>query len=317
MFLCVLTYFINFSGDYFESFNMISKLISNQIFFIYFYNLIKCNRKPAIYYYSGIFKINIIIFLLNIFLGLLGFGYYTYNSAKIGIKGFLYAGNEVSVIFFCLYYYLLTKINKKSGKIFIVYFFVLIIALLIASKTCVLSCILISAIDYYIRATRKKRFYIKLLWPFIVLILIGLGLIFIPQTQFYKNVEYRIDRGLAGGGNVLSAIMSGRIDYLMKGYEIWKADKSLTVLLFGLGSLPKNVEIDNFDVFFMYGVIFTILMTAFYVCLIFMSVKKKNHKLFSFNIIYLFISFTAGHVWLSVSAGLFYAYINAHELKNA
>jgi hypothetical protein len=255
--------------------------------------------------------------MFNIFLGILGFGYYTYTAARVGIKGFFFAGNEVALIFYCLYYYILTQVDRKDKKILVVYLLALTIALLMATKASVFSCLLISAIDYYMRSSKKKKFYMKLLLPFILLILFILGSYIIPKTEFYQFVKYNITRGLSGGKSILSAILSGRDAFLKAYYEFWKTNSSLTVFLFGLGnSSQKGIEIDFFDVFFTFGIIFLILTTAFYSYLIYLSIKRRNYEMFFFNIIYLVISFFAGHVWFSVSAGLFYAYINAIELKS-
>ena len=101
-----------------ETIIVILKLILNIVYFIYFTEVIKRHsRSYSDYYYNRILKINSLVFIVNIIIGLLGYGYYTYPFAKIGIKGFFYAGNEVSVLFYCLYYYFLAVIPRGTKKI--------------------------------------------------------------------------------------------------------------------------------------------------------------------------------------------------------
>lgn len=314
MLICLFNHLDNITGKLIDSFSSILRLITNQVFFIYFYYILKSNDKLEKYSSNKFFKINLFIFLCNIIIGILGFGFYTYPSLNVGIKGFFYAGNQVSVLFYCLYYIILVKLKTQSNKILFLYIIALIISILIATKVSVFSCIVISGIDYYFRSTQKRKFYIKLFFPILIGILIGLGAFLLPKTEFYQRVEFVVTRSLGQGYNFLEAILSGRLTFLRNNYKTWMNYLSPIVFLFGFGTMPRIVEIDFFDTLFHVGIFFTVSMLAFYFFLICLSIKSKNYRLFFFNLIYLSISFIAGHVWENVMVGLFYAYINAYEL---
>ena len=301
-----------------QSIATLIKTVTVVIYFIYFYCLLKVNSTYKNKLLNRFFKINCTVFLSNIALGILGFGFYTYPALKVGVKGFFYAGNEVSVLLFCLYYIFLTRLKFNNAKILLVYAIGIGISLLIITKTVVLSCILISCVDYYFRSTRKS--YIILFAPVILVILISLGMHFLPQTQFYQKAESTIQFSINNRGYSLSdAVLSGRVGFLKNNYKVWEEHFSPAVFLFGLGHgtiMPRIVEIDVMDTFFYYGIIITVFKLLFYFYLVFQSIYIKNYHLFFFNLIYLFISFTAGHVWYGAMAGLFYAYINAYELRH-
>jgi len=317
MFLSAFTHIVSDFPWNSESLAMSLQIISNQVYFIYFYFLLKPNNRLEKYTSNKFLAVNIFVFLCNIILGIFGFGFYTYRFAEIGIRGFFYAGNQVSVLFICLYYIVLMRISTKSNKILLVYAIGLVISLLITTRVSVAACILISCIDYYFRSPKKRIFYIKLFSPFLLLILIGLFVQLLPQTQFWQNVEHNFRRELGNRGNLADAVSSGRVTSFRNNYEVWSSYSSPAVILFGFGPvIPQRgrVEIDFFDTFFHIGAVFTFFTLLFYIFLIYMSIRIKNMPLFLFNLLYLSISFTAGHVWHSVMPGLFYAYINAYTL---
>jgi hypothetical protein len=286
------------------------------IYFIYFYTIFKSYIDPENIRYNVFFIISLIVFLCNIILGIFGFGFYTYPSLQVGIKGFFYAGNEASALFYCLYYTVLVKIKGNSNKILIVYIIAIIVSLLITTKTGIISCLLISAIDYYFRSSKKRKFYIKLYFPIILLIVIALAIYFLPKTTIYKVMENRIKYLLERQYSLMDAIFAGRILFLKNAFKIWEFNLSPVVLLFGTGVIyTKYVEIDLFDLFFSFGLIFTIIILSFYFYIIYLSTRIKNYRLVFFNLLYLSISLTAGHIWSSVMTGLYFAYINAFELN--
>jgi hypothetical protein len=254
------------------------------------------------------------VFIINIIVGLMGYGYYTYQYAKIGIKGFFYAGNEVAVLFYCLYYYFLTITGVK--KIILVYGMAFAVSLLIATKTGFLAFLLISCVDFYMRSSKKGKFYIKLLLPAILIILAMAGIRFFPQTKFYQYVEYHINASLSRGETIFSALLSGRLSFLKNNFHVWKTTLTPRTFFLGMGmAIPKTIEIDFFDTLFYFGFLFLLLTMSYYLYLVALSIRKKKYELTFFNLIYLLISFTAGHVWHSVMAGMFFAYINAYEFN--
>jgi hypothetical protein len=271
-------------------------------------------------------NINLLVFLANIAIGIFGFGYYAYEFADIGIVGFFYAGNEIAILFFCLYYYVLTRISKENNKyILLIYALSFAIALLMATKTSVLSCVFLSFIDYYYRTSKKQKI---LLFISLLLIIIPCFIFFLPQTQFYKFVSSKFVRQLNNGSSLWDAILSGRADRVGPSYTHWKDNFSLIRFLFGMGFIAhaggrvpvsssfsvRRIEIDPLETFFYFGIILFLVLIVFYIYIIKLCLQKRNKKLFYFNMLFMVISFTAGHSWISVMAGVFFAGINAYEL---
>jgi hypothetical protein len=248
--------------------------------------------------------------------GICGFGYFTYKAARWGIKGFFFAGNEVAVLFFCLYCYILTRVSYKLRYMLLIYIVSFLISLLIGTKTVVLSCFFLSLVDYYYRF-HKRKYYYKILFIFFMLLLIIYSVVFFPQTQFYQFVVSRFSKTFRNSNNLLNALLSNRLVFLATNYKAWRTVLSLRTFFLGMGvpSLIKGIEIDFIEVLFYYGIITLLIVLGFYMYIIWLSAKRKNGLLIVFNIIYLCISLTAGHVWYSVMAGLFFAYINAYELN--
>ena len=317
MFVVFFTHIVSQNNWSMDSLSMPLQLIMNQVYFIYFYLFFRFTGKIEGYVTNKFLKINIFIFIFNIIIGIFGFGFYTYPQARLGIKGFFYAGNQVSVLFLCLYYIVLSRMTYKKWGIVIVYVTAFIISILIMTRVAVIACVFLTCVDYYLRSFKRKKFYVKLFFPIIVIVLGVFIFNFLPETQFYQHAEYNIMRNMARGQTLIEAISSGRIEHLRDNIEMWQLHSSPSVIMFGLGPtvLPRGVEIDLFDTFFYLGALFTVLVLSYYLALTYLSIRIRNIRLFLFNLFYLATSLAAGHVWFSVMAGLFYAFINAYELS--
>jgi hypothetical protein len=317
LFCCATAYFFNKNVNIFLSMYNIVKLITIPFFYIYFSISIEFGEKVYVNKFRKIMNINSLVFLGNIIIGVFGFGYYTYASAKFGIKGFFFAGNEVSMIFFCLFYYFLSKTTCGGKYILFIYIIAMIIATLIGTKTGFIASCLLSIIDYYFRLTKYKKIFFIFCFPALIFIFLISAIVFLRKTEFYEFISYRILVTPKRSENILNILLSGRIGYFNNNYHIWIEKFTLSTFLFGLGDyLTKNVEIDFFDTLFNCGIIYLLLTLYFYLFIIYVSWKKSKKRLFFFNLIYFFISFTAGHVWFSVMAGLFFVYLNVYETNN-
>jgi hypothetical protein len=145
--------------------------------------------------------------------------------------------------------------------------------------------------------------------------IICLTVIFVPQTEFYRNFESRILPGLTRN-NIIDGLLSGRITQVKKWYTVWASDINILTILFGIGYSLRHgpMEIDFFFTFYFYGIVLLAILFSFHLYLIFMSYKKSNFRLMYFNILYLMISFTSGYIFQNVMAGVFFTYINVSEL---
>jgi hypothetical protein len=295
----------------------IIKLITIPFFYIYFNTSIGFGEKIYVDKFKRIMDLNLLVFLGNIIIGIFGFGYYTYPTAKFGIKGFFFAGNEVSMIFFCLFYYYLSKIPYEKKYILFVYIIAIIIAALIGTKTGFIACCLLSIVDYYYRLKKDKRIIFIFCFPILISIFLISAIGFLSETEFYKFIYFRMFVASSKGENLLNILLSGRVEYFYNNYRIWIDEFTLLTFLFGLGDyLAMDVEIDFFNTLFNCGIIYLSMILYFYLFIIYKCWKKLKRRLFFFNVIYLFISLTAGHVWFSVMSGLFFAYLNVYEIND-
>lgn len=326
--ICMLTYILKPDVNYYDSINNIFKTISIPVFFIYFYRK-EINHNKSNWYYK-IMNVNLTVFLFNILIGLFGLGFYTYTFSKIGIRGFFNSGNEMSALFLCLYYYVLTRAPKEKKAISIIIFIIfLAISLLITSRTSVIGCIFIFLIDFYYRVFSKKKVIFIAILPFLVFVFSVVFITVIIQTDFYQNARGQFTHHMQQGSGIVDALLTGRAQRVEPTYNLWLSNLSATQMIFGMGftaysgsigsttnsQLIRRLEIDPLETFFYYGALLFLIMMCFYLYIMKLCLKRNNKKLLFFNILFMFISWTAGHTWVSVMSGLFFACINAYELK--
>ena len=290
------------------------KLFANIIFFFYFLVLSKTEARFE-YYINNIVKFNLIIFLLNIAVGILGYGHSSYDGADVsnGTSGFFYAANETYLILLSLSTILL--LNSKRN-IFL-YCFFLYLAIKIGTKSAILAVFVISIYDFYSKSAKKSKI---LIWLFIPIFLLGIYLFYIHFLSSLHSFEYVSSELHKSEGNrklILNAIMSGRIHNLEIAQENWKRILTLPLLLFGTSnSVTSTVEIDFFDVCFINGILLTVIISIFYMYLIIKAKKMGVGLILIMNIIYVLISFLAGHTWRNLSGGIFFIMANVMMIKN-
>lgn len=258
---------------------------------------------------ASIIKINNFYLVINFFLGLLGMGYSTYRTRDIGIKGFFYAGNELSVVLFCLFVYKYLMGKRKYS----ILLFYCAIALLIGTKTAVLSILLYFILIILLNAEKKSYFVGVIVVIFLVALVVfnleRIGNIGVVKEQLQMlRWKYNVSNNFA------DALLSGRITFAKMMLSEMKEGRSIISILFGHGGFPKAAEIDLFDTFFSYGIIIAFLITAFYIRILWDN--RKNKELFIFNSIYFFLSLTAGHVWFNTTSILVFCIINLGHADN-
>lgn len=252
---------------------------------------------------ASIIKINNFYLIINFILGLLGMGYSTYRTRDIGIKGFFYAGNELSVVLFCLFVYKYLMGKRKYS----ILFFYCVIALLIGTKTAVLSILLYFVLIKLLNA-EKKSYFVSIL---IVIFLVALVVFNLERISNIGVVKEQLQMFLWKynvSNHFADTLLSGRITFAKMMLAEMKESRSMISILFGHGGFSKAAEIDLFDTFFSYGIIIAFLITTFYIRIIWDS--RKNKELFIFNSIYFFLSLTAGHVWFNTTSILVFCIIN-------
>lgn len=312
LFLIPLNFILSDFADSTQSMLILFKTISVFIFYEYFQNEIKMEE------IDKIFKVNYIVFILNILAGVLGFakGTYSYDGNSVGTTGFFYAGNEVTFTFICLTFWLLVRVNINP---YLKYALSIILSVMIGTKSGMLAVLLLIFIDMYYSSKPKNRPKI------IVASLIGIIALclfvyaFLQDNLLFQMISFKLKRNFRGNFPILNALLSGRVERLPIISEIYEQNFSAGIFLFGLG-FPvsiKNIEMDFFEYFYYFGFLAFLLLSVFYLTVVCKAYVRHNQKQMWFNCICIVISFLAGHVVYSVMGGIFFAMLNSNSYKEA
>jgi hypothetical protein len=308
IFFCLLVYFFNSYSSLYESLSMLLRIIYAPLVYIYF-RINRSKNNFSLFQIEKIVKINFFCICLNEVFGLLGYGVDTYNDSKYGIKGFIFDGNALAAEVYCIYVYFYLKCDKKKGRYILLFLF---LGILIGTKVSILSIILYTIIS---SICMNKKFFLKytVIFPFFVIIILYIGYINHFFDAFIERINIFYD---FFGGNVISVVLSGRNIFLLDHFGFYRDNFSIKQFFFGYGNLSGGhiIEIDPFDTLFSYGVsiFLPILLYYFYVC----YKNRRNKGLLVFNLLYLLISFTSGHVWFNTSSALFFAIVNIYCCGN-
>ena len=265
-----------------------------------------------------IFYLNSIVLLLNIYVGLLGIGYYAYEN-NLGCKGFIYAHNEMSgmqaVLFGVSYYFIYDRYASKKVVLLIVNCFFLIAALLVATKAgilLVLLCLILvpwvhmkNGILYsFLRMSKKK-----LIILFSIICLISYyGYVLLDYSGAIGRWTYFFDK------NGVNAIYSSRDIFWEEEKTEWE-EGNLGVKLFGMGG-SRTVEMDQADTLLNYGIVGIIIVYSFYFLLTVKAFRKRKinpyaYFVFGMDVFILAASCFAGHLLFSGLMGIPFALMNA------
>lgn len=276
----------------------------------------------------SVINIYVIVFILNMIIGLLGFGFSTYRN-DIGISGMFYAGNEVSGLFIVLAGYTLAifriGISKFYWPISIIVF---IMGLAIGTKSAIIGAlILISLVG--VLGGRKKIFtpatsgIILFLAAGLVFVIIKAQDILVAANLWDKFVHIYESRGLLG------LIFSNRNVHLAESFLALTNLDSVGVFIFGLGQHgleehtgKGSIEMDPFDLYFWFGfagIMVFIAWLAILIKLCFRVLKDKGQ--YSRCILLLFLcliamSFLSGHILISGMVGIPIALVISSALLN-
>lgn len=348
--LCLLLYLITFSiiTIIYKSTNVLTYELKNTIntFFILIvlisfidmfkqYN-IKIKLKTIVITYSE-------YLLLVIIPNLTHTGFLSYAHSKLGSVGwFLSAngvGNILSILLPFIIYFIITTKNNKIIKIIITLSTLYVFAS-IGTKVPILSLIIciITTMIYYIIDWIKNKKYKKIIISILSTItLTTIGLIILPKTTFYKNIE--IHKNYLGINNFTEVltdyklidhfIFSQRLTFLSntnKSYE--KA--SIIEKTIGIGYIEnygtdnistKTIEIDYFDIFYRNGIIGLIMYTYILYTYILKNKPKKNNKTLlntQYNtsiLLILLLSLFSGHVLVAPPVSIFVVLILSIIIK--
>lgn len=260
--------------------------------------------------------------LLNIYVGLLGIGYYAYEN-NLGCRGFIYAHNEMSgmqaVLFGVSYYFIYDRYASKKMVLFIVNCFFLIAALLVTTKAGILlvliSLILVPLVHMkhgvfysFLKMSKKKMIVLFS----IVCVVFYCGYVLLDYSGAISRWAYFF------GKDGVNAIYSSRDTFWKEEKMEWE-EGNWGVKLFGMGG-ARTVEMDQADTLLNYGIVGVIIVYSFYFSLVVKAFRKRKinqyaHFVFGMDVFILAASCFAGHLLFSGLMGIPFALMNALIFK--
>lgn len=317
-------------------------LFSNFIYFIFFYGyLLKVRRTPReLFEFKRasykIIRISFYIIAVNIVLGAFGIGYSTLGSYVIeddvtsgGGKGFFIGGNDLSCVIMivagCLLIQAWLQRNLRAYLLFAL--MVLGLGVLVQLKTAILgTLILMMAIPIALSGVMHKgRLKLR---PLIPLVLgIGFALLVLLWLIASNSALMRRALYLYEKEGLLTAISTGRTNFLSVAVDIWSAYYGLLDRMLGLGwsgfleamsmsmGIQKNVEIDYADILMMNGMLGLAVVLAGWFWYL-----RSNYKLIGkvriagavllIDLFLLLLAGLSGHILYSALNGMFVALLN-------
>ena len=272
-----------------------------------------CKRSVA-----RVFNINAFVFISNILLGIAGYGFSTYGGEvreeSVGVKGFFYAGNEISMLLvvFAAYYLYRVYVTRKAMYLIIAPIW-LAFAAAISTKTSIIAILLLVAL-VPILVERKAILNPTRIPSLIFYTIVGAAIytsysiyIFVQESNFYERLEFIYQKqGLWG------IVLSGRDEFLVDMWALFANNASAFSLLLGKGAsffeqhVKYSAELDFPDLFFwfgLYGVLHCLLITFL---MSYFAIKNTNKSLtdlslviLTTNSLLLIISNLSGHVFTS------------------
>tara|TARA_R110002167_G_scaffold366448_1_gene597384 strand:- start:5907 stop:7172 length:1266 start_codon:yes stop_codon:yes gene_type:complete len=249
-------------------FSYVIKILTPFIIFLYCTEVVKKWPEKSYQFGHYVFYFGFLILVFNLVAGVLGYGFSSYGSdddgeSSIGIKGFFYAGNEVSCLFLILFSYALNRAWNAKRKIyfFMLAPFVVLSGALIATKAAMIAGLLLI---FIIPLVNERQRLFRLTWlkisifaPVIVMVsIIGVYLVPILEAAgiWARLVWFYEKKGVMG------IILSGRNEFAAKTTESFYASTGIFEHIWGVGlsGLTKiermTVEIEPIDLYFWFGI---------------------------------------------------------------
>ena len=307
----------NLNVNPFDTFTLLMKPLSSFVFFVYFQYIA---TKDVLYFekkFWNVFVLSFIFFISNIIIGLLGYGMNVYNTsnsdASFGVKGFLYAQNEMSGLVIYLYPIILYYIRRYYSRIVYYLFFLLIvfISFSIGTKTSLAVAFLTGfMVTYYLANKLEKTLIVILGITILTTGILYLTYLMTIELDIIERFMYFYEKN-----GLVDAVTSGRLNYWdERSAPFFRMD--LITQILGWGNRNIVCEMDPYDAILNFGYIGGLINSLFLLYLIivprFWRHKDKYQKIMVFCNALLFIfSIFSGHIFFSSMAGLFIALANA------
>ena len=279
------------------------------ILFLFIYNVYKNEDKKI---NRNMLTLSLIFYSLSIIIA-----YYTktslksYEIAKVGTVGWFNSANEISAIISIIVPYLIINLEKRINFIEIFAIIISLFASILIGTRLPIIVFLISLLYLLIKKLikdikRRKINYINI----IVFALFVVAFLYkFKTTPLYKNMLIHIKYlHLNNPVDIFTNfklfdhfIFNRRLTFLININKLMMSSSVITKL-FGLGVIKKFVEMDLFDLFYVYGVIGFVIFVGIFTYII---RKFKNRKINYLPIVLIiFTSFLSGHVILSPNVAL-------------
>lgn len=310
---------------------LVVKVLSPLLAFCYFLSL--QHRQPALaqrLFYLTL-AVSTAVLILNMLLGISGFGYSAYQpmenvqQAFLGVKGFFYSTNELSALLLVLTAALLSLTWPLSRwRYAMVSVLAVAIALLLLTKTGLFGClILVLTIPFlFMPAQFWRQNKLTIASLSVVLMLALLLAVFnmpaiLQALGIYNKLNFVYQqRGISG------IVLSSRDLYASQIWASVQQDYASWQRLLGVGQggtalqLKKYfAELDWFDLYIFYGVAGGLVYVATFGLFIGKSIKHINlgsgRVMLLLNVVLLAVSALAGHVMTSGLLWLPWALCNA------
>lgn len=292
--------------------------------FLFFKKIFQSSRiELLIPWIKRIVTFSLVFITINLLLGSIGLGMSFYHHGygnAVGTKGYIYAGNELSILVLCLAFITAIYLKEKKQILKVIFsgIIFLFFAFLITSKTVIFGVLLMFLLPWISSIKRKvKKKWINRLFLFV---LIGIPLISylfyvtVNNSGILKKLEYSMRKN---NNDLLTVFLSNRNNFLQKGIEVF-SDYTWYEKILGLGqnyflSLAGKIpEMDFFTLLFTSGFLglITLMITISYYFLNAMHLRKLPKYIFAkhtlaFLIFLIIIANLSGHIFGSGIAAFF------------
>lgn len=273
--------------------------------------------------YNSIFITISVFFTLGLLVPYaLGLGNQTYENSDAGYKGFFFATNDTTIALmisttFTGWLFIKALVAKERLKVMglaILYLGTLICLIILGTKTGILYGVLftLGILINFLVSQKKVRLVSRIITfavavlAIIVLVVIGKDFIISAVSGTYDRISYFYR---LYDGDLVRLLSSSRSDFLQAGFqEFMNKENSFMVPIIGFGFEYRSIhfgrlgliEMDFFDGLFALGFLGVFVTTAIIIYFLVLSFKKGNRNIYSVAyLVFLFYSFSAGHVMFS------------------
>ncbi|MDT0294656.1 O-antigen ligase family protein [Mesonia ostreae] len=301
------------------------KWVTIPLSFFFFKSLIQAS------YFINIYKwikyavfISFLFLSINLALGALGLGmafyFHGYGNA-VGTRGFIYAGNELTILVLTIGFLIATYLKQsKRYLLFLTTLLLFIVfAFLITSKTVLGGVLVVFLIPWISNFSRKISPQWLKIWFTIALLglPILMGIFYYGLTQS-GVVEKLKTSSKMNDGDFWQTLLSNRNNFLIDGWNVFEKNYNWLEKIVGLGqryyvNLVRSIpELDFFTLLFTNGVLglSVLLMLIYYWFLNAKKLSQAKDYIYANSVILFLIFITissnlAGHIFSSAIAGFY------------